>query len=114
MAQKAEEYGSHPTTFQMVGDGVVRYILANGEFYMSITLKRRYLRSSSTNKVPIENWVRLGLARQRETGQKPAWLNEERPHDAEIIVYVKGILDQLGVAESSIKIMAPRAATRFS
>ena len=29
MAQKAEEYGSHPTTFQMAGAGVVRYIFRN-------------------------------------------------------------------------------------
>ena len=41
-------------------------------------------------------------------------MNEDRPHDAEIIAYVKAILNQLGVAESSVKIMAPRAATRFS
>ena len=72
-------------------------------------------RSSSTNKAPIEDWVRLGLARQRATGAEAVfWLDEDRPHDAEIIGYVKAILDQLGVAESSVKIMAPRAATRFS
>ena len=31
MAQKAEEYGSHPTTFQMLEDGVVRYVLENDQ-----------------------------------------------------------------------------------
>ena len=73
-------------------------------------------RSSTTNREPIEDWVRLGLARQRATRGAEAvfWLNEDRPHDAEIIVYVKAILKQLGVKEASIKIMAPRAATRFS
>jgi isocitrate dehydrogenase len=116
MAQKAEEYGSHPTTFQMSGVGVVRYILANGDILHEHDVEKGDIwRSSSTNKAAIEDWVRLGLARQRETGaQAVFWLNEDRPHDAEIIVYVKAILDQLDVAESSVKIMAPRAATRFS
>ena len=31
MAQKAEEYGSHPTTFEMAGAGTVRVIAANGD-----------------------------------------------------------------------------------
>ena len=116
MAQKAEEYGSHPTTFQMAGAGVVRYILANGDVLHEHHVEKGDIwRSSSTNKAPIEDWVRLGLARQRATGAEAVfWLNEDRPHDAQIIVYVKAILDQLGVAESSVKIMAPRAATRFS
>ena len=116
MAQKAEEYGSHPTTFQMAGVGVVRYILANGDILHEHHVEEGDIwRSSTTNKAPIEDWVRLGLARQRATGAEAVfWLNEDRPHDAEIIVYVKAILDQLGVAESSVKIMAPRAATRFS
>ena len=116
MAQKAEEYGSHPTTFQMASVGVVRYILANGDILHEHHVEEGDIwRSSTTNKAPIEDWVRLGLARQRATGAEAVfWLNEDRPHDAEIIVYVKAILDQLGVAESSVKIMAPRAATRFS
>ncbi|MEO1639689.1 MAG: NADP-dependent isocitrate dehydrogenase, partial [Pseudomonadota bacterium] len=31
MAQKAEEYGSHPTTFEIPADGTVRVIAANGD-----------------------------------------------------------------------------------
>ena len=31
MAQKAEEYGSHPTTFKMPADGTVRMVAANGD-----------------------------------------------------------------------------------
>ena len=31
MAQKAEEYGSHPTTFEIPADGTVRIVLANGD-----------------------------------------------------------------------------------
>ncbi len=77
MAQKAEEYGSHPTTFQMARGGVVRYILANDDILHEHHVEAGDIwRSSTTNKAPIEDWVRL--------------------------------------AETSVKIMAPRAATRFS
>ena len=31
MAQKAEEYGSHPTTFEAPGDGTIRIVLENGD-----------------------------------------------------------------------------------
>ena len=116
MAQKAEEYGSHPTTFEMAGAGVVRLILANGDILHEHHVEKGDIwRSSTTNKTPIEDWVRLGLARQRATGAEAVfWLNEDRPHDAQIIIYVKTILEQLGVDKSAIKIMPPRAATRFS
>ena len=116
MAQKAEEYGSHPTTFQMVDDGVVRYILANGDSLHEHPVKKGDIwRSSTTNRAPIEDWVRLGLARQRATGAEAVfWLDKNRPHDAQIIEYVKVMLGQLKVPASSVKIMAPREATRFS
>ncbi len=35
MAQKAEEYGSHPTTFEIPADGTARIVLANGEVLLS-------------------------------------------------------------------------------
>jgi isocitrate dehydrogenase len=116
MAQKAEEYGSHPTTFQMSEDGVVRYVLENGEVLHEHQVQKGDIwRSSSTNQAPIEDWVKLGLARQKATGAEAVfWLNAARPHDAEIIVYVKAMLAKLGVDEASVKIMAPREATRFS
>jgi isocitrate dehydrogenase len=116
MAQKAEEYGSHPTTFQMSEDGVVRYVLENGDVLHEHQVQKGDIwRSSSTNQAPIEDWVKLGLARQKATGAEAVfWLNAARPHDAEIIVYVKAMLAKLGVDEASVKIMAPREATRFS
>ena len=116
MAQKAEEYGSHPTTFQMSNDGVVRYILANGDTLHEHHVEKGDIwRSSSTNQAPIEDWVKLGLDRQKATGAEAVfWLDENRPHDAQIITYVKTMLKQLGVDEKSVKIMALREATRFS
>ena len=35
MAQKAEEYGSHPTTFEIPADGTVRVVDANGNVLMT-------------------------------------------------------------------------------
>jgi len=116
MAQKAEEYGSHPTTFQLPDDGTVRYIVANGDVIHTHKVRKGDIwRSSSTKKAPIEDWVRLGLARHRATGAKAVfWLNEKRAHDAQLITYVKDILAKEGAADLDIKIMAPREATRYS
>jgi len=100
----------------MSEDGVVRYVLENGEVLHEHQVQKGDIwRSSSTNQAPIEDWVKLGLARQKATGAEAVfWLNAARPHDAEIIVYVKAMLAKLGVDESLVKIMAPREATRFS
>jgi isocitrate dehydrogenase len=116
MAQKAEEYGSHPTTFQLPSDGTVRYIVANGEVLHEHRVAAGDIwRSSSTKRAPIEDWVRLGLARQKATGAKAVfWLNEKRPHDAELIKYVNELLAKEGASERGIKIMAPREATRYT
>ena len=116
MAQKAEEYGSHPTTFQLPADGVVRYIVANGDvIHQHQVAAGDIWRSSSTRRAPIEDWVRLGVARQKATGAKAVfWLNEKRAHDAELIKYVTKILEQDGASDLGIKIMAPREATRYS
>ena len=97
MAQKAEEYGSHPTTFQMVDDGVVRYVLENGDILHEHHVEKGDIwRSSSTNRASIEDWVRLGLSRQKATGAEAIiWLNKDRPHDAQIINYVRSILNSL-------------------
>ncbi len=116
MAQKAEEYGSHPTTFQLPSDGVVRFIVGNGDVLHEHAVSAGDIwRSSSTKRAPIEDWVRLGVARQKATGAKAVfWLNEKRPHDAELIKYVTEILDRDGASDLGIKIMAPREATRYT
>ena len=116
MAQKAEEYGSHPTTFQLPSDGTVSIIVANGDCLHAHKVEAGDIwRSSSTRRAPIEDWVKLGIARQRATGAKAVfWLNEKRPHDAELIKYVQKILEQEGASDLGMKIMSPRDATRFS
>jgi isocitrate dehydrogenase len=115
MAQKAEEYGSHPTTFEAPADGSIRVVLANGETLHSHDVEAGDIwRSCTVKKAPIENWIQLAMDRQRLTGSEAIfWLDENRAHDAELIKYVKPSLEAAGVADK-FQIMAPREATRQS
>ncbi|OSQ50535.1 NADP-dependent isocitrate dehydrogenase [Marivita geojedonensis] len=115
MAQKAEEYGSHPTTFEIPHDGTVKMILSDGTVLHEHTVEAGDIwRSASTRKAPIQDWVQLAIDRQRAEGCEAIfWLNADRAHDAELIKYVKPILEAKGVADK-FKIMAPREATRAS
>ncbi|GAA6200637.1 NADP-dependent isocitrate dehydrogenase [Aquicoccus sp. SU-CL01552] len=115
MAQKAEEYGSHPTTFEAPADGTIRIVLANGETLHSLDVEAGDIwRACTAKKAPIENWIQLAIDRQRLTGfQAIFWLDENRAHDAELIKYVRPALEAAGVADK-FAIMAPREATRAS
>ncbi len=115
MAQKAEEYGSHPTTFEAPADGTIRIVLANGETLHSHDVETGDIwRSCTAKKAPIENWIELALDRQRLTGSEAIfWLDADRAHDAELIAYVTPALAAAGVADK-FQIMAPREATAQS
>jgi isocitrate dehydrogenase len=115
MAQKAEEYGSHPTTFEIPADGTVRMIAANGDVLHTHAVEAGDIwRSSSAKKAPIEDWVQLAIDRQAAMGcQAIFWLDENRGHDAQLIAMVKPILEAKGVADKFL-ILAPREATRLT
>ncbi len=113
MAQKAEEYGSHPTTFQAPADGTFRIVLANGDTLHSHDVEAGDIwRACTVKQAPIENWIQLALDRQRLAGSEAIfWLDSTRAHDAQLIEYVKPALEAAGVADK-FKFMAPREATR--
>ncbi|GGE50785.1 NADP-dependent isocitrate dehydrogenase [Actibacterium pelagium] len=115
MAQKAEEYGSHPTTFEAPADGTIRIVLANGETLHSHDVEAGDIwRSCTVKKAPILNWIELAMDRQRLTGSEAIfWLDANRAHDAQLIEYVKPVLEEKGVADK-FQIMAPREATAQS
>ena len=115
MAQKAEEYGSHPTTFEIAEAGTVKMILDDGTVLHAHTVEQGDIwRSASARKAPIEDWVNLAIDRQKAEGCEAIfWLDASRAHDAELIRYVQPILAERGVADK-FKIMAPREATRAS
>ena len=115
MAQKAEEYGSHPTTFEIPQAGTVKMILDDGTVLHTHSVEKGDIwRSASARKAPIEDWVNLAISRQKAEGCRAIfWLDAGRAHDAELISYVKPILAAQGV-EDKFEIMAPREATRAS
>ncbi len=115
MAQKAEEYGSHPTTFEIATSGTVRMTAANGDVMHEHNVEAGDIwRSASTRQAPIEDWVKLAISRQKAEGcQAVFWLDASRAHDAELIKYVTPILAAEG-ATGDFQILDPRAATRLS
>ena len=115
MAQKAEEYGSHPTTFEIPHDGSVRIVLANGDTLLANKVEAGDIwRSASTKQAPIEDWVQLAINRQKTEGcQAIFWLDESRAHDVELLKYVTPLLIAAGVSDK-FQILSPRAATRLS
>ncbi|MFK7880379.1 NADP-dependent isocitrate dehydrogenase [Roseobacter sp.] len=115
MAQKAEEYGSHPTTFEVPASGIVRIIAANGDVLHEHVVEAGDIwRSASTRQAPIEDWVQLAIDRQALEGCEAIfWLDETRAHDAQLLNYVKPLLAASGVADK-FQILAPRDATRAS
>jgi isocitrate dehydrogenase len=112
MAQKAEEYGSHPTTFEMPEAGTVKMVLDDGTVLHRHAVQAGDIwRSASARRAPIEDWVNLAIDRQKATGYRAIfWLDETRAHDAELIKFVRPILEARGVSDR-FEIMAPREAT---
>jgi len=116
MAQKAEEYGSHPTTFEIPEDGVVEVVDANGNVLMKHEVEAGDIwRMSRAKDIPIRDWVRLAVERARLTGN-PAifWLDENRAHDAQMIKKVNKYLEEHDTTGLDIKIMDVSAATRYT
>ncbi|WP_412553788.1 NADP-dependent isocitrate dehydrogenase [Shimia sp. MIT1388] len=115
MAQKAEEYGSHPTTFEAPAAGSIRIVLENGDVLHSHDVETGDIwRSCTVKKAPIENWIELAMDRQRLTGSEAIfWLDANRAHDSELIKYVTPALEAAGKADL-FQIMAPREATAQS
>ena len=113
MAQKAEEYGSHPTTFEIPADGVVKVVLDDGMVLHQHNVEAGDIwRACSARKAPIEDWVKLAIDRQAAEGCEAIfWLDPTRAHDAQLITYVTPILEAAGVADK-FQILAPREATR--
>ena len=84
MAQKAEEYGSHPTTFELAEAGTVTVTAEDGTVLMSFECEAGDIwRMSRAKDIPIKDWVRLAVERARIEGVPTIfWLDENRAHDA--------------------------------
>ena len=116
MAQKAEEYGSHPTTFELAEAGKVTVTAEDGTELMSFECEKGDIwRMSRAKDIPIKDWVRLAVERgQIEKVPVIFWLDENRGHDAEMIKKAKTYLADLDTTGLDIQFMDVTAATRFT
>ncbi|MEO5330743.1 MAG: NADP-dependent isocitrate dehydrogenase [Magnetococcus sp. YQC-5] len=116
MAQKAEEYGSHNTTFKTPGNGVMRIIDAAGQTLMEHTVESGDIwRMCQATDASVRDWVKLAVNRARITGWPTIfWLNKDRAHDVELIKKVEVYLKDHDTNGLDIRIMSPVEATRFS
>jgi isocitrate dehydrogenase len=116
MAQKAEEYGSHPTTFEIPAAGTVRVVDASGEVLMQHQVEAGDVwRMSRTKDIPVQDWVKLAVRRARATGAPAVfWLDSNRAHDVNLITKVVKSLKSLDTEGLEIRIMSPVQAMRYS
>jgi isocitrate dehydrogenase len=116
MAQAAEEYGSHDKTFEIPHDGIVRVIDADGTTLIEHEVgKGDIWRMCQTKDAPVRDWVRLAVGRARATGVPAVfWLDEDRPHDAQLLEKVRPALAELDTDGLQIEIMPVAEATRFT
>ncbi len=116
MAQKAEEYGSHPTTFELEEAGTVTVTAEDGTELMSFECEKGDIwRMSRAKDIPIKDWVRLAVERAKLTGNPAVfWLDEDRAHDAQMIKKVNKYLKDHDTTGLDIKIMDVASATRYT
>ncbi|WP_025917089.1 NADP-dependent isocitrate dehydrogenase [Herminiimonas sp. CN] len=117
MAQQAEEYGSHDKTFEIPEDGVANITdLATGEVLLVQNVEAGDIwRMCQVKDAPIRDWVKLAVNRARLSGM-PAifWLDEYRPHEAELIKKVKTYLKDYDLTGLDIQIMSQVRAMRYT
>ena len=116
MAQKAEEYGSHPTTFEIPEDGTVEVLDQNGNIVMSHQVTKGDIwRMSRTKDIPVQDWVKLAVNRARATGYPAVfWLDKNRAHDNQLIKKVEKYLKNHDTNGLDIRIMSPEEAMQFT
>ena len=116
MAQKAEEYGSHDTTFEATGTGEIQILSESGEVLISHAVEEGDIwRMCRVKDTAIRDWVKLAVARGRATGWPIVfWLDENRSHDAALIEKVMVYINNHDLTDIEMHVMAPAAATRHA
>nr|WP_326528923.1 NADP-dependent isocitrate dehydrogenase [Rhodoferax sp.] len=117
MAQQAEEYGSHDKTFEITEDGVANITDINtGEVLLSQNVEEGDIwRMCQVKDAAIRDWVKLAVTRARNSGMPVVfWLDQYRPHEAQLITKVKMYLHEHNTAGLDIQIMSQVRAMRYS
>ena len=117
MAQKAEEYGSHDKTYEAESNGVMQVIdeATDAVLFEHKIEKGDIWRMCQVKDLPIQDWVKLAVNRARKTGSPTVfWLDENRAHEAQLILKVNEYLKDHDTEGLDLKIMSPAKATRYS
>merc|ERR1719498_2093403 len=124
MAQKAEEYGSHPNTFEVSQAGTVCIVdNKTGKVLVGHKLAQNDIyRACQTKDAPIKDWVKLAVARCRANNfpkaDKPCkaifWLDPARAHDVVLTGLVHKYLPEFDTSGLDIEIMSPVDAMRVT
>jgi len=116
MAQQAEEYGSHDKTFEIVTRGRVDVVDESDTVLLSHDVEAGDIfRACQTKDAPIRNWVELAVSRAGATDDPAVfWLDESRPHDAEVLKKVWAHLAEQDADGLQFEVMDVADATRFT
>ena len=117
MAQQAEEYGSHDKTFEIPEDGVANIAdLNTGEVLLSQDVETGDIwRMCQCKDAAIRDWVKLAVTRARNSGMPVVfWLDQYRPHEAQLITKVKMYLHEHNTSGLDIQIMSQVRAMRYT
>ena len=116
MAQKAEEYGSHPTTFEIPATGIVKVIDKDENILTEHNVEKGDIwRMSRVKDIPVQDWVKLAVNRAKATGTPAVfWLDESRAHDKQIIKKVNKYLQDHDTKGLEILIMEPVEAMKYT
>ena len=116
MAQQAEEYGSHDKTFEIPEPGVARIVTLDGTVLLEQNVEEGDIwRMCQVKDAPIKDWVKLAVTRARQSNTPAVfWLDEYRPHEAELIKKVTKYLKDHDTTGLDIQIMSQTRAMRYT
>ena len=116
MAQQAEEYGSHDKTFEIPEPGVARIVTLDGTVLLEQNVEEGDIwRMCQVKDAPIRDWVKLAVTRARQSNTPAVfWLDEYRPHEAELIKKVTQYLKDHDTTGLDIQIMSQTRAMRYT
>ncbi|MFT6286494.1 MAG: isocitrate dehydrogenase [Alcanivorax sp.] len=116
MAKKAEEYGSHDKTFEIIEAGTMRIITSDGTVLTEHEVDAGDIwRACQTKDEAVKDWVKLAVTRAR-LSDTPAifWLDPERAHDMELAKKVEHYLKEHDTEGLDIRIKSYNQAIRYS
>jgi isocitrate dehydrogenase len=116
MAQQAEEYGSHDKTFEISEPGIARIVTLDGTVLLEQNVEEGDIwRMCQVKDAPIRDWVKLAVTRARQSNTPTVfWLDEYRPHEAELIKKVTKYLKDHDTTGLDIQIMSQTRAMRYT